>query len=98
MLLKQPLAFYSESLAGVDRQELQGRLEAGGFRVLIIRYFNLVGYFTWFVVFKLLRQQSFSLGSIKLFDRWILPVSLAAGRLLGNPIGQSLILVATKPG
>src|SRR5580698_9252453 len=26
MLLKQPLAFYSESLAGVDRAELQGKL------------------------------------------------------------------------
>ena len=26
MLLKQPLAFYSESLAGVDREELQGKL------------------------------------------------------------------------
>src|SRR6201987_6493094 len=26
MLLKQPLAFYSESLAGVDRDELQGKL------------------------------------------------------------------------
>ena len=26
MLLKQPLAFYSESLAGVDRSELQGKL------------------------------------------------------------------------
>ena len=26
MLLKQPLEFYSESLAGVDRDELQGKL------------------------------------------------------------------------
>ena len=26
MLLKQPLAFYSETLAGVDREELQGKL------------------------------------------------------------------------
>lgn len=81
-----------------SRRELQSKLEAGGFRVLKLQYFNPIGYFTWLVACKLLRRQSFSLGSIKLFDRWILPVSLATGRLLGNPIGQSLILVATKQG
>ena len=80
-----------------SRRELRGKLEAGGFRVLTLEYFNPIGYFTWLVACKLLRRQSFSRGSITVFDRWILPVSLAAGRLLGNPIGQSLILVATKP-
>jgi len=80
-----------------SREGLRSRLEAGGFRVLTLQYFNPIGYFTWLVACKLLRRQTFSLGSIKLFDRWILPVSLTAGRLLGNPIGQSLILVATKP-
>jgi len=76
--------------------ELRNKVEAGGFRVVTLKYFNLVGYFTWLVACKLLRRESFSLASIKLFDRWILPVSLTAGRVLGNPIGQSLILVASK--
>jgi SAM-dependent methyltransferase len=80
-----------------SRQELKSKLEAGGFRVVTLEYFNLIGYFTWLLACKLLRRESFSLASIKLFDRWILPVSLASGRLLGNPIGQSLILVASKP-
>jgi SAM-dependent methyltransferase len=80
-----------------SKSELRDRLEAGGFRVLTLQYFNPIGYFTWLVACKLMRRQSFSRSSITLFDRWILPVSLALGRLSGNPIGQSLILVATKP-
>jgi SAM-dependent methyltransferase len=80
-----------------SKRDLQSRLEAGGFRVLILQYFNLMGYFIWLVACKLLGRQAFSGVSIKLFDRWILPVSLVVGRLLGNPIGQSLILVASKP-
>ena len=77
-----------------SKGELRGKLEAGGFRIVSLQYFNLVGYFTWWLACKIMGQQSFSLASIKLFDRWILPVSLGVGRLLGNPIGQSLIVVA----
>jgi SAM-dependent methyltransferase len=78
------------------KPDLRRKVEASGLQVTRLEYFNPIGYFTWWMACKLLGRQSFSLGSIRLFDRWILPVSLAAGRLLGNPIGQSLILVATK--
>jgi hypothetical protein len=64
--------------------------------VVLLQYFNPIGYLAWFIVCKVLRRQSFSRGSVKLFDRLILPVSLTLGRLSGNPIGQSLILVAKK--
>jgi SAM-dependent methyltransferase len=80
-----------------SKPQLRSRVEAGGLRILTLQYFNPIGYFSWLVACKLLRRQSFSRGSITLFDRWILPVSLAVGRMLGNPIGQSLIVVATKP-
>ncbi len=79
-----------------SKRQLQSLLEAGGFHTDRIEYFNPIGYFTWLVACKLLGRQQFSLASIRLFDRWILPVSLALGRLLGNPIGQSLIAVASK--
>jgi SAM-dependent methyltransferase len=80
-----------------SREDLQRKLRAGGFQVVTLDYFNPIGYVTWLVACKWLGRQSFSLGTIKIFDRWILPVSLALGRALGNPIGQSLILVARKP-
>jgi SAM-dependent methyltransferase len=76
--------------------QLRARLEAGGFKVVKLEYFNLIGYFSWWFVCKVLGSQKFSSGSVRLFDRWILPVSLTLGRALGNPIGQSLIVVATK--
>lgn len=77
-----------------SKGELGNKLEQGGFRIVSMEYFNLAGYFTWWLACKVMGQQNFSLSSIRLFDRWILPVSLGVGRLLGNPIGQSLIVVA----
>jgi SAM-dependent methyltransferase len=79
-----------------SRSQLRRCLEAGGFRIVRLEYFNPVGYLTWFLACKVLKRESFSLASIKLFDRWILPGSLLLGRLLGNPIGQSVIVVAAR--
>jgi SAM-dependent methyltransferase len=79
-----------------SKAQLKGRLEQGGLQVVLLEYFNPVGYISWFIVCKLMQRKSFSVGSVQLFDRWILPASLALGRVSGNPIGQSLILVAKK--
>lgn len=79
-----------------SRSQLQKCAEAAGFRIVHLEYFNPIGYLTWFLACKIMKRETFSLLSIKLFDRWILPVSLGLGRLLGNPIGQSVIMVAAR--
>ena len=79
------------------RPRLQGQLETAGFKIVHLEYFNPIGYLAWFFACKLGRRQKFSFRSMRLFDRWVLPVSLGLGRLTNNPIGQSLIAVAAKP-
>ena len=80
-----------------SKGQLRQRAETAGLRIMNLDYFNPIGYLTWLVACKWMGRRSFSLGNIKLFDRYILPVSLVLGRWLGQPIGQSLILVAAKP-
>lgn len=77
------------------RPELMQKLEAAGFRVLRAHYFNLVGYFGWWLTFCLLKQRQFNPAAVRLFDRRIFPITcLLEQRLLRPPWGQSLVVIA----
>lgn len=76
--------------------ELRGKLLAAGLQPVRCHYFNWVGYFAWWLNFRVLRQRHFEVGSVRLFDRWIFPAVHAMETRLGRPpVGQSLLAVAT---
>ena len=77
------------------RPELRGKLERAGFRIVALNYFNIAGYFGWWLNFCLLKQRSFNAGSIIAFDRVIFPIVHAVEyNLLRPPFGQSLLAIA----
>ncbi len=79
------------------RPELEAKLRAAGFTDVRVRYFNLIGYFSWWLVFRALGSRQFKTGSVKLFDRWIFPVGhWLESNVVAPPIGQSLMAFA-KP-
>lgn len=78
-----------------SRPELREKLEAAGFEIVGLHYFNLIGYFSWAIMFKLLGSRKFKAGSLRLFDRRIFPVGhWLETRICRPPLGQSLIAVA----
>ncbi|HEX3893357.1 MAG TPA: class I SAM-dependent methyltransferase [Terracidiphilus sp.] len=77
------------------RAELKAKLREAGFDVLRIRYYNLIGYFLWYLNFKVLKKRAFDLNAVRLFDRAIFPlIHKLEARICAPPIGQSLIVVA----
>jgi len=77
------------------RPELRSKLLGAGFRLQSIRYYNFVGYFAWWLNFCLLKQRSFDVASVRLFDRAIFPlVHGFESRICAPPIGQSLMAAA----
>lgn len=75
--------------------ELRSRLQTAGFHIERLSYFNSVGYLAWWMSFKILRQRSFGIPSVRLYDRFIFPaVHWSESRLCRPPIGQSLLAVA----
>ena len=77
------------------RQELGEKLRSAGFAVEKLVYFNLVGYFAWWVNFRLLKGRTFNLKQVRFFDSLIFPVShRIETRLFRPPLGQSLVAVA----
>ena len=70
-------------------------LEAAGFEIERLHYFNLAGYFGWALMFRILKRQRFSIHSVRRFDRWIFPPMHAFERsILRPPFGQSLLAIA----
>jgi len=77
------------------RPELQQKLFAAGFRIVRLNYFNLVGYFAWWLNFCVLKKRTFDVPAVRFFDRLIFPVVFAwESRVLRPPFGQSLIAIA----
>jgi SAM-dependent methyltransferase len=75
--------------------ELRKKLEGAGFNLVRSRYFNLVGYFAWWLNFCLLKRRSFDVASVRLFDRVIFPLAYGLEtHICPPPIGQSLMAIA----
>lgn len=77
------------------KRELGSKLERAGFEVLRLRYYNLAGYFAWWLNFCVLRKRHFSAASVRFFDRFIFPVVHGFESRICPPfVGQSLLAVA----
>lgn len=77
------------------RPELRQKLAVAGFKILKLRYYNIVGYFAWWLNFCVLKKRDFNAGSVRLFDRAIFPFVYGfESRICPPPFGQSLLAVA----
>ncbi len=74
---------------------LRERLEQAGFSILLLRYYNLLGTFGWWLNGCLLRRSVPPAGQLRLFNR-LVPLVRAVERLVPPPIGLSLLAVAQK--
>jgi len=77
------------------RPELRRKLEAAGFTIERLTYFNWIGYFAWWLNFRILKKRGFEVGKVRAFDRFIFPVIHAMeSSLIRPPFGQSLLAIA----
>jgi SAM-dependent methyltransferase len=77
------------------RPELKRKLESAGFEIQVLRYFNFVGYFAWWLNFCVLKKRNFDVGAVRFFDRVIFPpVHAWETKICRPPFGQSLLAVA----
>jgi len=81
------------------RGELMTKARTAGFEIVDCQFMNLPGFFLWFVNGRLLKSSGAKGGatSVRLFDRWAVPVVRAVEEVVRPPFGQSLLLVAQRP-
>lgn len=77
------------------KADLSKKLSDAGFNIVRLQYFNVTGYFAWWLNFCVLKKRTFEVGSVRMFDRVIFPVtSTVESWLPAPPFGQSLLAVA----
>jgi SAM-dependent methyltransferase len=77
------------------RPDLRNKLERAGFTVHRLRYYNLLGYFAWWMNFCLMKKRSFQKQAVRFFDRAIFPpVHWTETQISAPPVGQSLLAIA----
>jgi SAM-dependent methyltransferase len=77
------------------KKSIKQILVAGGFKPIKICYFNLPGYFAWWLNFKLMGKRNFNPSMVRFYDQWIFRYFYMLEKsLLRPPIGQSLIAIA----
>lgn len=77
------------------KKEITKKLINAGFEIEKIRYFNLIGYFAWWLNFRIMKKRTFDIKSVLFFDKVIFPiVYFIESRVFAPPIGQSILVVA----
>jgi SAM-dependent methyltransferase len=77
------------------RPELRRKLEQAGFQILHLRYYNFIGYFTWWINFRVMQKRRFGVKAVRCFDRMVFPLMHEfESRICLPPIGQSLLVMA----
>ena len=74
------------------KPELRQKLEKAGFEIVRLHYYNLAGYFAWWLFFRVLKRRHFNPRSVRFFDRFIFPAVHGFESHVCPPfIGQSLL-------
>ncbi len=77
-----------------SREQLSAKLREAGFNIRLIRYANLPGALSWYIVGRVLRRRTLSARDVRLYDRWVIPWVVRMERLWSPPFGQSLLVIA----
>ncbi len=77
------------------KPDLRSKLEKAGFEIERLCYFNVAGYFAWWLNFRVRGQRKFEVAAVRAFDRFVFPVvhGLEVG-VCRPPFGQSLLAIA----
>jgi glycosyltransferase involved in cell wall biosynthesis len=77
------------------KKELKNKLEAMGFKVILLKYFNRIGILGWFLNSKMLRRKRLPSFQLRIYNL-LVPV-LKLEKFFPLPFGTSLLAVAEKP-
>ena len=79
------------------KSELIDLVRDSGFEVIHVEYFDFVGIFPYFFMYRFLKVRTIGSGGMFVYDNIILPISTLLGRMTrGRLIGKNLLIVGRK--
>ena len=81
------------------RRNLQECVTGAGFKIEKLHFVDLAGVFPWWLLNTVMGKTSFHPPSLRVYDRFVVPLTRSLESVLRPPLGKNLILVARKaPG
>jgi len=77
------------------KKEIKHLLESAGFKILKVKYFDLLGIIPWYIKFTLLKKTMRG-SNVRLYDKLVVPVMRRLEGFVTPPIGKNIIAVAQK--
>jgi len=78
-----------------SKQSLVDVVEAAGFTVNTVKYFDIAGIIPWYIAFVLLKQTTTE-GNVSAYDKLVVPIMRRVEQVVTPFIGKNLLLVASK--
>lgn len=75
---------------------LAAAVRDAGFVIERIEYFDVLGMLPWFIAGRILRRKTVDPAVTGLYDRYVVPLSSLADRLIGKRVGKNLVCTARK--
>lgn len=79
-----------------SKSRLKEVLENAGFELKSLNYSDVFGILPWLLNFRILKKEDLSHGSVKFYDKFMVPIIKFIESLMHPPIGKNLWAVAQK--
>jgi SAM-dependent methyltransferase len=78
------------------KSELEEKLKAAGFKIILSRYFDFSGIGPWWVKYCLLKSATMESAGVRLYDRFVVPAARRIESIISPPLGKNVIAIAQK--
>jgi SAM-dependent methyltransferase len=78
------------------KRGLDEKLNRAGFKTVLSSYFDAVGIAPWWIKYCLLRSVTMEAGSVRFYDRFVVPAVSRMESVIPPPLGKNVIVVAEK--
>jgi hypothetical protein len=77
-------------------KQLASKCSAAGFKISLARYFDMLGIVPWWMKYRVLRSNTMQARTVRVHDRFVVPLSRSLERIFTPPWGKNIILVGEK--
>lgn len=78
------------------KEEFDDSLRKIGFEIKKSTYFDSLGFFGWFLVFKVLKKRGLDPKMVVFYDRMVIPLLRRLESLISVPFGKNILTIAQK--
>jgi len=78
------------------KSEMEEKLKAAGFKIILSKYFDFPGIGPWWVKYCLLRSATMEPAGVRLYDRFVVPAARRIESIISPPLGKNVIAIAQK--